>query len=256
MVPPSSTKPVEFWWIWGTFQDSGRPVYSLGAIMGFHVISNYRHFCWMFLKTEAHRCRHGRMKMSVIHVRPRIQTTVHLIVSVIPLHDFIVLLDLLFNVWKFALQVLAALLLLKKRRVLEERRDTRVKPILSTIPSYLLSPRRSHPCKIHHKLHRKEQITSNSSRIFYMSRGIENNRRVKDSRFSSCDIPEGFGWFDPPPTHRGKKTLLKLQRLDGAVKECGGWRGSLLGGRKSKHNWGNVEQLKNKKSARSRNPGV
>lgn len=82
----------------GTFQDSGLPVYSAGAIMGFHVISNYRHFCGMFLKTEAHRCRHGRMKMSVIHVQPRIQTTVRLIVSVIPLHDFIVLLDLLFNV--------------------------------------------------------------------------------------------------------------------------------------------------------------
>lgn len=79
----------------------------------------------MFLKTEAHRCRHGRMKMSVIHVRPRIQATVCLIVSVIPLHDFIVLLDLLFNVRKFALQVLAALLLLEERRVLEERRDTK-----------------------------------------------------------------------------------------------------------------------------------
>lgn len=122
---PSSTKPVEFWWIFGTFQDRGFPVYSLGAIMGFHVISNYRHFCWVFLKTEAHRRRHGRMKMSVIHVRPRIQPKVHLIISVIPLHDFIVLLDLLFNVWKFALQVLAALHLLQKRRVLEERCDTK-----------------------------------------------------------------------------------------------------------------------------------
>lgn len=54
------------------------------------------------------------MKMSIIHVR-----FVCLIITVIPLHDFIILLDLLFNVGKFALQVLAALLLLQESRVLE-----------------------------------------------------------------------------------------------------------------------------------------
>ena len=43
---------------------------------------------------------------------------VSLAVSVVPLHDFIVLLDLLFDVRQFALQVLAALLLLQERRVL------------------------------------------------------------------------------------------------------------------------------------------
>lgn len=43
---------------------------------------------------------------------------VSLAVSVVPLHDFIVLLDLLLDVRQFALQVLAALLLLQERRVL------------------------------------------------------------------------------------------------------------------------------------------
>ena len=38
-----------------------------------------------------------------------------LAVSVVPLHDFVVLLDLLFDVRQFALQVLAALLLLQER---------------------------------------------------------------------------------------------------------------------------------------------
>lgn len=41
-----------------------------------------------------------------------------LAVSVVPLHDFIVVLDLLFDVRQFALQVLAALLLLQERRIL------------------------------------------------------------------------------------------------------------------------------------------
>lgn len=49
----------------------------------------------------------------------------------------------------------------------------------------------------------------------------------------------------------GEKAILKLQLLDGAEQECGG--GSLLGGRKNKHNWGSVEQLNNKKSVRTRN---
>lgn len=53
------------------------------------------------------------MKLSIIHV-------VCLIITIIPLHDFIILLDLLFNVGKFALQVLTALLLFEKRWVLEE----------------------------------------------------------------------------------------------------------------------------------------
>lgn len=35
-----------------------------------------------------------------------------------------------------------------------------------------------------------------------------------------------------------------------------GGGGSLLGGRKSKHNWGSVEQLNNKKSVRTRNQTV
>lgn len=43
--------------------------------------------------------------------------------------------------------------------------------------------------------------------------------------------------------------ILKLQLLDGAVQECGG--GSLLGGRKSKHNWGSVEQQKECKNQES-----
>lgn len=59
--------------------------------------------------------------MSIIHVR-----VVCLIITVIPLHDFIILLDLLFNVGKFALQVLAALLLLEESRVLEVGCDPRL----------------------------------------------------------------------------------------------------------------------------------
>lgn len=171
----------------------------------------------MFLKTEAHRCRHGRMKMSVIHVRPRIQTTtVHLIVSVIPLHDFIIFLDLLFNVWKFALQVLAALLLFEKRRVLEERRDT--KSTVSDRVTYFINDSQLSDFHAHIKstinYTGKEHITSNF-RIFYAGYGIENNRRVKDAHFSSSDSPEGFGWFDPPPTHRGEK--------DGVKASAAGW---------------------------------
>lgn len=59
--------------------------------------------------------------MSIIHVR-----VVCLIITVIPLHDFIILLDLLFNVGKFALQVLAALLLLEESWVLEVECDPRL----------------------------------------------------------------------------------------------------------------------------------
>lgn len=56
--------------------------------------------------------------MSLSHVR-----AARLIIAVVPLHDFIILLDLLFNVGQFALQVLAALLLLEERRVLKVRRN-------------------------------------------------------------------------------------------------------------------------------------
>lgn len=56
--------------------------------------------------------------MSIIHAH-----VAGLIITVIPLHDFIVLLDLLFNVGQFALQVLAAFLLLKERWVLKVGRN-------------------------------------------------------------------------------------------------------------------------------------
>lgn len=75
--------------------------------MGF--ACNLKLFLLGGVKTE-----HGRLKMSMIHVR-----LVCLIIAVIPLHDFIILLDLLFDVGKFALQVLAALLLLQESWVLE-----------------------------------------------------------------------------------------------------------------------------------------
>lgn len=49
---------------------------------------------------------------------------VRLIITVVPLHDFIILLDLLFNMGKFALQVFTALLLLEESRVLKVGCDT------------------------------------------------------------------------------------------------------------------------------------
>ena len=57
--------------------------------------------------------------MSIIHMR-----VVRLIITVVPLHDFIILLDLLFNMGKFALQVFTALLLLEESRVLKVGCDT------------------------------------------------------------------------------------------------------------------------------------
>lgn len=44
--------------------------------------------------------------------------TVSLTKTVVPLHDFVIFLDLLFDVRQFALEVLAALLLLKESWVL------------------------------------------------------------------------------------------------------------------------------------------
>lgn len=66
------------------------------------------------------------MNMSIIHVCACVRACgAFSIIAVIPLHDFIVLLDILFNVGKFALQVLAALLLLEESGVLEAGCETR-----------------------------------------------------------------------------------------------------------------------------------